>query len=202
MSPVSPMRRAGRLHAPEVEAIAAWPSGMALLRAPSPGVFMPWIANGDIVVPGQPIGELVVLGGTSAVIAPRSVLSGIAVQMASSASHAVGYGERLLGIDPSLTRATSTAAAPETAAATAEGLVFRAPTSGRFYSRSSPDKPPFVAAGSPLSPGTTICLLEVMKTFHRVTYGGAGLPDTARVVRMLVSDGDDVSAGDPLLALE
>jgi acetyl-CoA carboxylase biotin carboxyl carrier protein len=44
-------------------------------------------------------------------------------------------------------------------------------------------------------------LLEVMKTFHRVTYGGPGLPDTARVVRVLIADGDDVNAGDPLLAL-
>jgi biotin carboxyl carrier protein len=41
-----------------------------------------------------------------------------------------------------------------------------------------------------------------MKTFHRVTYGGAGLPDTARVRRVLVADGADVNAGDPLLALE
>jgi len=55
--------------------------------------------------------------------------------------------------------------------------------------------------GAELTPGTTICLLEVMKTFHRVTYGGPGLPDTARVRRVLVADGDDVNAGDPLLAL-
>jgi acetyl-CoA carboxylase biotin carboxyl carrier protein len=81
-------------------------------------------------------------------------------------------------------------------------MVFRAPTSGRFYGRSAPDKPPFVAPGAQLAHGATICLLEVMKTFHRVTYGGPGLPDTARVRGVLVADGDDVNAGDPLLALE
>src|SRR6185503_629009 len=80
---------------------------------------------------------------------------------------------------------------PATAAPTAGGLVFRAPTSGRFYGRSSPDKPAFVEPGTQLAHGATICLLEVMKTFHRVTYGGAGLPDTARVSRVLVRDGDD-----------
>jgi acetyl-CoA carboxylase biotin carboxyl carrier protein len=80
--------------------------------------------------------------------------------------------------------------------------VFRAPTSGRFYGRSAPDKPPFVEPGTQLVHGATICLLEVMKTFHRVTYGGSGLPDTARVSSVLVRDGDDVNAGDPLLALE
>jgi acetyl-CoA carboxylase biotin carboxyl carrier protein len=87
------------------------------------------------------------------------------------------------------------------AASAVTGLVFRAPTSGRFYGRAAPDKPPFVSAGEELAPGATICLLEVMKTFHRVTYGGAGLPERARVERVLVADGDDVSAGDPLLAL-
>jgi len=76
--------------------------------------------------------------------------------------------------------------------------VFRAPTSGRFYGRPGPGKPAFVTAGSELVPNATICLLEVMKTFHRVTYSG----DRARVREVLVEDGADVNAGDPLLALE
>jgi biotin carboxyl carrier protein len=43
-----------------------------------------------------------------------------------------------------------------------------------------------------------VCLLEVMKTFNRVTYSGARV----RVTELLVADGADVNAGDPLLALE
>ena len=58
--------------------------------------------------------------------------------------------------------------------AAATGLVFRAPTSGRYYGRSSPDKPAFVTAGDELPAGATVCLLEVMKTFNRVTYSGGG----------------------------
>jgi acetyl-CoA carboxylase biotin carboxyl carrier protein len=80
--------------------------------------------------------------------------------------------------------------------------VFRAPTSGRFYGRSTPDKPPFVQVGSELGTGTAVCLLEVMKTFHRVTYGGTDVPTRARVREVLVADGADVNAGDPLLALD
>ena len=90
------------------------------------------------------------------------------------------------------------AAASEAGHAAATGLVFRAPTSGRYYSRSSPDKPAFVTAGAELAPGATVCLLEVMKTFNRVTYSGARV----RVTELLVADGADVNAGDPLLALE
>ena len=76
--------------------------------------------------------------------------------------------------------------------------MFRAPTSGRFYGRPTPDKPPFVSVGIELVTGATICLLEVMKTFHRVTYAG----DRARVREILVADGADVDAGAALLALD
>jgi acetyl-CoA carboxylase biotin carboxyl carrier protein len=213
--------RAGRLHAPELDAIVAPPrDGHAVieLRAPMPGIFVPLIAQGDLVTAGGAIGELVVLGRATVLRAPRSAgtatgtatgatagttATGIAIQLASTAARPVGYGDLLVALDPSLSlgaaaSGTAAAAAPPTVA----GLVFRAPTSGRFYGRSAPDKPPFVTPGAQLSHGATICLLEVMKTFHRVIYGGPGLPETARIRQVLVADGDDVNAGDPLLALE
>jgi acetyl-CoA carboxylase biotin carboxyl carrier protein len=194
------MNRAGRLHAPEVDAIAAERDGVIELRAPTNGMFTPAVASGDLVAPGGVLGELSVLGRASAVRAPRGAASGTAVRVI--ASHAVSFGDALVAIDPSLQHGHASSATAAVAATATTGLVFRAPTSGRFYGRSSPDKPPFVAPGTQLAAGATICLLEVMKTFHRVTFGGPGLPDTARVVRVLVADGDDVNAGDPLLALE
>jgi acetyl-CoA carboxylase biotin carboxyl carrier protein len=201
------MRRAGRLHAPALDAIAEPRIDHVIeLRAPMPGVFVPRIAQGDLVTAGSAIGELIVLGRASLLIAPRSTgvaATGIAVQLAAPAAHAVGYGDVLVALDPSLSLgANASGDAPPAAQPTVDGLVFRAPTSGRFYGRPAPDKPPFVAPGTQLAHGATICLIEVMKTFHRVTYGGSGLPDTARVRQVLVADGDDVNAGDPLLALE
>ena len=202
------MRRAGRLHAPTIDVLVAPPRGERTtieLRAPAPGMFAPWIAQGDLVTPGGAIGELVVLGRASALIVPRggdAAATGIALAL-PSATHAVGYGDVLVALDPALERAAGAATGTAAAvAATVGGLVFHAPTSGRFYGRAAPDKPPFVTEGTELATGTTICLLEVMKTFHRVTYGGPGLPDRARVRRVLVADGADVNAGDPLLALE
>jgi hypothetical protein len=50
--------------------------------------------------------------------------------------------------------------------------------------------------------GQTVAFLEVMKTFHRVTYGGAGLPEAARVTAIAVADDADVGPGDVLLRLE
>jgi acetyl-CoA carboxylase biotin carboxyl carrier protein len=133
--------------------------------------------------------------------------AGIALRL-PPAVHPVGYGDVLVELDPSLQRAAGASGVAShlgSAAAAADatlGLVFQAPTSGRFYGRPAPDRPPFVTEGTQLTTGTTVCLLEVMKTFHRVTYGGPGLPDTARVRRVLVAEGADVNAGDPLLALE
>jgi acetyl-CoA carboxylase biotin carboxyl carrier protein len=210
------VRRAGRLHAPELEAIVAAPrspqqppedSALIELRAPAPGVFVPSIALGDLVTAGGPIGELVVLGRGIVLLAPRAsggvAATGIAVRLAGAGVCAVGYGDVVVALDPSLSVAAGARGEATAAAQPAvDGLVFRAPTSGRFYGRSAPDKPPFVAEGTQLVQGATICLLEVMKTFHRVTYGGPGLPDTARIRSVLVADGADVNAGDPLLALE
>jgi acetyl-CoA carboxylase biotin carboxyl carrier protein len=166
---------------------------MIELRAPMPGHFIPAIGAGDLVTPDEVIGQLVVLGRSVAVLAGN--VRGLAV--APGSPRAVAYNDALVGVD---LEAQLAGAAPDqvTAAAAATERVFRAPTSGRFYGRPAPDKPAFVSAGSPLAAGTTVCLLEVMKTFHRVTYSG----EPAQVRTVLVADGDDVNAGDALIALE
>lgn len=68
------------------------------------------------------------------------------------------------------------------APATPGAIAIRAPSSGRFWARPSPDKPPFVTVGDTISTGHTLGLLEVIKTFHRVTYTGEGLPPRAPVL--------------------
>ena len=90
--------------------------------------------------------------------------------------------------------------------ASADGrLLARSPQVGRFYHRPSPDKPAYVEAGAEVQAGTTLGLIEVMKTFFQVRYGDADLgdlPARARVVRHLVEDGAEVEPGDPILELE
>ena len=168
------------------------------LRAPAPGWFHRLVEHDHLVAPGDVIGELEVLGRVSRVVAPR--VQGLVKLDTRAVRRAVSYGELLFRVDADIALRGASAEVADPARAIA-GLVFRAPTSGRFYGRSTPDKPPFVEANSELTAGTTVCLLEVMKTFHRVTYGGADVPDRARVLAVLVADGADVNAGDPLLAL-
>ncbi len=192
-----------RQHAPAVAA-AARPAGEHVeLTSPSPGLFRSGVRPGDLVRPGGVLGRLEVLGQLADVIVPEGVRGAVvAVCGEGLARPPVDHGAVLVTIDPRALAAAPAATAATAAAAAGgaaeAGRVFRAPTSGRFYGRPAPDKPPFVAAGDQLSPGATICLLEVMKTFHRVTYGG----EPARVRAVLVADGADVNAGDALLALE
>jgi acetyl-CoA carboxylase biotin carboxyl carrier protein len=176
-------------------------SGGDEVRAPAPGWFHLLVAADHLVTQGDVIGELEILGRTIRILAP-AVRGLVKLPPGPSlARRAVSYGDLLFRVatDVSIGAIDATNA---TVAHATQGLVFRAPTSGRFYGRPTPDKPAFVVAGAELSTGATVCLLEVMKTFHRVTYAGADVPPRARVREILVADGADVNQGDALLALE
>ena len=173
------------------------------LVAPMPGVWREAPAAGDPVAPGGRIGVLEVLGVLHELHAPADVEGVVEADAPRLGERPVAYGDVLVRlVVQSTTVRTKVAAAGTSAAPGAGKLVFRAPLSGRYYARPSPDKPPFVQPGSEVGPGQTIALLEVMKTFNRLTYGGAGLPERARVVAVLVRDEDDVDAGTPILELE
>jgi acetyl-CoA carboxylase biotin carboxyl carrier protein len=173
------------------------------LVAPMPGVWREGPASGDPIAAGGRIGVLDVLGVLHELHAPADVEGVVETDAPAVGERPVAYGEVLVRLIPQTTAArTTTKVGSASAATTTAKLVFRAPLSGRYYARPSPDKPPFVQAGGEVGPGQTIALLEVMKTFNRLTYGGAGLPERARVVAVLVRDEDDVDAGTPILELE
>jgi acetyl-CoA carboxylase biotin carboxyl carrier protein len=172
------------------------------VRAPAPGWFHLLVTADHLVTQGDVIGELDILGRTVRIIAP-AVRGLVKVPPGPAlARRAVSYGDVLFRIATDVAIAGVAAATSTSSTQDAQGLVFRAPTSGRFYGRPTPDKPPFTQAGAELATGATVCLLEVMKTFHRVTYHGDDVPPRARVREVLVADGADVNQGDALVALE
>jgi acetyl-CoA carboxylase biotin carboxyl carrier protein len=167
------------------------------------GVFRPAIALGGQIAPGALLGLLDVLGQDVEVIAPARTRGRVTALAGDGRARApVDHGALLYALDPDAGPAAAATAAGATTGAAAAGLVFTAPTSGRFYGRPGPGKPAFVSVGDVISEGHTLCMLEVMKTFNRVTYGGPGLPPRARITAILVSDEADVDAGTPLLQLE
>ena len=123
-------------------------------------------------------------------------------ELRAALRRAVEHGEALLLLDPSEAAVHAAELEAERERDQHTGLVFSAPSSGRFYSRSSPDKPAFVTVGDVIEEGAPVALLEVMKTFHRIAYGGAGLPHRARVLAILANDGADLEVGDAILEVE
>lgn len=173
--------------------------GTIEVLAPSVGLWRDAPREGSIVVPGDSAGGLETLGRVRGLEVPEGV-RGIVRDVfdVDKARSPVDYATVLFVVDPSVAGAV---AVSEEKAASAEGLRFVAPMSGRFYQRPSPDKPVFVKAGDTITKGQAIGLLEVMKTFNRVLYEGDELPDTAKVVEVVPADGDDINRGDAILIL-
>lgn len=195
-------------------------SNMLELASPAVGLWRGAPVPGTMLRPGDSIGELEILGVLHALIAPAGVC-GLVLESSrrGAARQPVGYGDRLLIVDPRASGPEASsggsgalaAGSPGRDASGASGsadaaragrLVFRSPMSGRYYSRPGPDKPPFVSVGDEIRTGTTICLLEAMKTFNRISYGGSGLPESARILAIVACDEDELAAGDIILELE
>ena len=175
-----------------------------VLCAPAVGMWRGAPAPGAVLVAGAPLGELEVLGVLHELVAPERTSGMVGEgEGARLAERPVGYGDALVQLRPlELGSALASTGAATAARDDAGKLLFRAPLSGRFYARPSPDKPNFVAVGDEIAFGQTVALLEVMKTFNRLAYGGEGLPERARVRAVLVRDEADVDAGAPILELE
>ncbi len=157
---------------------------------------------GSLVAPGAPLGRIEVLGRLRPVQAPEGA-AGIVVEVfePTRTRAAVDYDTVIVRLDPQVAGAVAQSAVEATGARREGGLVFRSPMAGRFYRRPAPDKPVFVGEGDVIAPGHAVGLLEVMKTFNRVTLSG-DLPPRVRVVSVVAQDGADVGRGDVLLELE
>ncbi len=177
--------------------------GRIEVRSPGVGLWRGHPPMGAVIRPGETLGALEILGALHPLRAPIQAVGQVVARPASSLARvAVEYGQVLLVLDPRAGHLPTGAVEEATAAVTEGGRFFLAPMSGRYYARPAPDKPPFVVVGQVLKAGDTVGLLEVMKTFNRITYGGGDVPDKGRVKRVIPADGDDINAGDPILEMD
>lgn len=176
-------------------------AGRIVLSATRPGLARGLPAPGTIVQGGETLGELEVLGTVLRIEVPSGV-HGVVVELEATVARAktpVAHGSVLLVLDPEVGGARSATAAAVDDESAAGGLSFKTPLGGRYYARPSPGAEAFVKVGDEIETGATIALVEVMKTFHRLRYGGEGLPARARIVRIVPKEGDDVARGAPIL---
>ncbi len=194
----------GRVHVGIETPAVRREGGHIVLAATRPGLARDLPALGTVVQSGEVLGALEVLGTVLRVEVPSGV-HGVVVERCGGAARAkqpVAHGTPLVVLDPQVggVRGVATAAAETESASSA--LVFKTPLGGRYYARPSPGAETFVKAGDEIETGATIALVEVMKTFHRLRYGGEGLPGRARIVRVVPKEGDDVARGAVILEIE
>jgi len=178
----------------------------ALVRSSAVGIWRDPPAEGRPLVGGSPLGTLLRLNRCFTLLLPTGeqgiVGAGLPVDRIVPVEHGQTlfrlrelHGEDLGGVGAGVARAGMDAA---------EGLpegsfALRTPTDGVFYRRPSAEAPPFVEVGGAVVEGQPIGLVEVMKTFHQIAYGGAGLPARGRVAEIRVEDGAEVCVGEILL---
>jgi oxaloacetate decarboxylase (Na+ extruding) subunit alpha len=68
---------------------------------------------------------------------------------------------------------------------------------GTFYRAAETSAPPFTTEGSVVNKGDVICILEAMKLFNKIQA-----PENCKILRILVSDGEKVTKGQAIMAIE
>jgi acetyl-CoA carboxylase biotin carboxyl carrier protein len=79
----------------------------------------------------------------------------------------------------------------------ASGTEIQAPSFGIVHLAPNPGAEPFVSVGSRVEAGHTLCVIEAMKVFSPIEAEKSGT-----VAAILVANGGEVSAGQPIFRLE
>jgi len=180
------------------------------LRVLSPGVGL-WSDlphGGALLGPGSQIGRLRRLTRRARLVLPEGAAGRLAHTPARDREVAVEYGQCLFMLTPVGAGAAEIpdedAAAlgrPAGADLPAGARAVVSPTDGAYYARPSPDAPPFVRPGARVREGQPVGLVEVMKTFNQILYGGPGFPAEAEVLEVRAADGEEVRAGQVLVVV-
>ena len=71
------------------------------------------------------------------------------------------------------------------------------PMVGTAYLQAEPGAPPFVSVGSPVRVGDTLLIIEAMKVMNPIKASKGGT-----VTQILISDGQPVEYGEPMMIVE
>lgn len=177
-----------------------------LVCSPAVGIVERVPARGSYVDPSRGFLTLRILGRRYSVRLPRELHGWVTERLIEDTFVPIEFGQPLLR----LSSAQAPEAAPQSsedlgtgaAEGSQEGLVpVRAPSQGVFYRRPNPESAPYVAEGGEVGAGTVLGLVEVMKCFHQIAYGGPGLPERGTVAKILVEDNAEVELGETLFLI-
>ncbi len=86
---------------------------------------------------------------------------------------------------------------PKTVPNSADVVTINSPMVGTFYVAPSPGSAPFVRVGDKVSKGDTVGIVEAMKIMNEIEA-----EFDAKIVKMLIEDGQPVEFGTPLFEVE
>lgn len=174
-----------------------------VLRAPRLGLWSDHPQDGTFVEPGSPAGTLTQLGRRFLLVIPDGVSGRVAIEGRTQDALPVEYGEVLFRVTAMKSRKTGArSGAPQASRAAKGALEIVSPTDGVFYRAAALGAKPYVVVGERVATGRPVGLIEVMKTFNPIAYGGAGFPDEAEVIEILAADGQEVRAGQALVVVK
>ncbi|MBN2358206.1 MAG: hypothetical protein JXR83_02055 [Deltaproteobacteria bacterium] len=172
-----------------------------IVRSPAVGVLDRAPALGAFQNPLAGFAALTVLGRQQVLVLPHNVSGRVVEQLVTGMNVPVEYNQPLfrLEVDAEEYARIQSARQRGLLAQTPDGLIaVPSPSDGIFYRRASQDSPPYVEVGDPVSRGSVLGLVEVMKCFNQIVYGGPGLPDRGTVVSVRADDASEVKFGEPL----
>ena len=180
--------------------------GSSLVRAPALGVVDAVPAQGIYLNAMETFLALNVLGRWHTVLLPRTVQGWVAESLVQGTHCPVEYDQPLLVLRAGREQDDAPgAAAGEASAGQGEDgdlIAVPAPSEGIFYRRPSPDAPSYVEPGDRVTTGSVLGLVEVMKSFNQILYGGPGFPEQGVVVKVKVEDSAEVTFGQTLVLIK
>jgi biotin carboxyl carrier protein len=198
-------------------------SALVTLRSPSVGILRGAPSPGHRLAGGEPFARLSILGRMHALLLPEDLAGAVAELLVPGYgrdSIPVEYAQPILTLDlstsasrgrfpsdpaaPGARRGRKTSASSLAAAAPlpAGCHAVLSPADGVFYRRPRPADAAYVEVKSRVRHGQTLALLEAMKCFSAITYGGPGHPEEAEVVEIRAEDAAEVKHGQVLFVVK
>ena len=180
--------------------------GTFLVCSPGVGVVDAVPHRGIYLNPMECFLRLRVLNHWQSVMLPHDVKGWVAERFVEQTHHPVEYNQPLVRLKPGMEAPGDAAGGDrggEEGKLPDSGLIkVEAPSEGIFYRRPGPDSPSYVELGSEVTTGMVLGLVEVMKSFNQILYGGPGFPERGTVARIGAEDSEDVAFGQMLFLIK
>ncbi len=177
-----------------------------LVCSPAVGVLDRSPKAGLYLNPMEVFMGLEILGRHHPVLLPRKVQGRITELMVEGMHTPVEFNQPLfrlkIGGEQAIADEQERAAAKGAGQGKHDLITIPSPSDGIFYRKPAPESPCYVDSGTVVTRGTVLGLVEVMKSFNQILYGGPELPDQATVVEIKVEDATEVSFGQALFLIK